>query len=337
MKKLFAKLFAHTPSAKKIDWKNIRSVLIRPIGTGLGDSVVLSAAFKQLKKAYPNCKLGILSTPRNRSILKHIPFVDEILPNNLLTAITHRKKYQILIDYQSSFTSKTILFNFFLAPSYTICFEKKTKKHYNADTVKNYNFYVPDLSAAHLSKSLALTPFAPHINAQTPSYTLTNPSPEALARVKAFFQPNVPNILVCPFGTDRQVDKTLLSEMLNKLHQHTHCHFILPFLPEAYPLEGSFTYTGKQDLEAFLALLKQVDMCLSVDSAPVHIACAYQTPLVGFYSGDNYNFKLFSPIGNHSTAVRSHTSANGPVKVIDNWSVDEAFEKAVRLLEARKK
>ena len=78
-------------------------------------------------------------------------------------------------------------------------------------------------------------------------------------------------------------------------------------------------------------------MCLSVDSAPVHIACAYQTPLLGFFSGYNHNFNVFSPIGSKFAAVRSHTPTDGPVKVIDNWSVDEAFEKAVRLLEARKK
>lgn len=337
MKKLFAKWFAHTPSAENIDWKNIRSVLIRPIGAGLGDSVVLSAVFAQLKKAYPSCRLGVLATPRNRPILERIPFIDEILPDTFWTVCTQIGKWQIFLDYRPTFTTRNILFDFFLAPAYTICFEKKVKKHYNSDTVHNYNFYVPDLSAAHLSKSLTLTPFAPYIDAQTITYTLTDPAPESLSHAKTFFQPNVPNILVCPFGTDRQIDQSLLTAVLDKLHMHTHCHFILPFPQESYPLEGPFTYTGKQNFETFLALLKQTDLCLSVDSAPIHIACAYHTPVVGFYSGWDYNFNLFAPVGQKSAAVRSHTPADGPVTVIDNWSADEAFEKISALLKETKK
>lgn len=339
MKKLIVNFFAHTPKAEHLDWKNIQSMLIRPLGTGLGDSVVLSTVFKQLKQAYPSCRLGVLATPRNRPILEHIPFIDEILPDTFWTALTHCGKYQVFLDYRPTFTTRNILFDFFLAPSYTICFEKKDKKYYSAATVHNYNFYVPDLSAAHLSQSLTLTPFAPYIDAQHPSYILTEPSQQAQQTAINFYRSDVKNILLCPFGTDRQVDPTLLAQLLKKLASTYKCHFICPFSLEKYPLNGQLpcTYTGPLPFEQFLALFKGVDLCLSVDSAPVHISCAYQTPLVGFYSAWERNFRTFAPISSHSAVVRSCTPANGPVEVIDNWSVEEAFEKATTFLGGGKK
>ena len=338
MKKLFAKLFARTPKAKNLDWRNIQSVLVRPIGSGLGDAIVLSSAFAQLKKTYPNCKLGVLSTSRNRPILEHIPFIDEILPSSFPTAFTHHGKYQVFLEYQSSFTTRNILFDFFLSPSYTICFEKKAKKHYNANTVHNYNFYVPDLSAAHLSQTLSLTPFAQYVDTTHSAYTLTAPSKEAQQIAAAFYQQNAKNILVCPFGTDRQVAPALLMQLLKKLAAKYKCNFICPFPKSKYPLDAQLpcTYTGPLSLESFLALFQKADLCLSVDSAPVHIACAYHTPVVGFYSAFEHNFRVFAPIGPRALSVRSHTPASGPVKVIDNWTVDEAFEKAVELLKGER-
>ena len=243
----------------------------------------------------------------------------------------------MFIDYQPTFTTRNILFDFFLAPSYTICFEKKAKKHYNVHTVHNYNFYVPDLSAAHLSQNLSLTPFAPYVDTSHPSYTLAAPSKKAQQAVAKFYQQDVKNILICPFGTDRQVAPVLLTQLLQKLATTYKCNFICPFAPEKYPLDRQLplTYIGPLAFEQFLSLFKETDLCLSVDSAPVHVACAYQTPVLGFYSAFEHNFRKFAPIGPRALSVRSHTPANGPVKLIDNWSVKEAFEKAVKLLERK--
>lgn len=336
MKKIFAKLFAHTPKAKNLEWKNVQSVLIRPIGAGLGDAVVLSAVFSQLKKAYPTIKLGVLSTPRNRPIFERIFTIDEILPDTFFTAITHRCKYQVFLDYQPTFTTRNILFDFLLFPSYAICFEKKAKKYYNADTVRNYNFYVPDLSATHLSRSLALTPFASYVDTQTPTYSLTKPSQEALNKIKKFLQGNKCNILVSPLGSDKILNKEILSSVLKKLNQHITPHFVFPLSNDAYSVNvNNSTYTGKISLEEFLSLIWSADLIISVDTVTVHIACAYQKPLVAIYGGWDYGFAQFAPIGNKAFSVRSHTPANGPVKHIDNWAAEEAFEKAVKLLEGK--
>ena len=177
MKKLICKIFGRKPKTKNIDWQNISSVLIRPIGTGIGDAVVMSAVIGQLRAAYPSCKIGVLVTPRNQFVFEHIPGVDICFQDEPITYFKQHKKWQVFLDYRPTFTTRNIICDYFLSPSYTVCFEKTSKKNYSPKTVRNYNFYVPKLSAAHLSQSLTLTPFSDYVNTKKPRNTKTMVKP----------------------------------------------------------------------------------------------------------------------------------------------------------------
>ena len=95
MKNLICKIFGKEVKDINLDWSNITSILIRPIGTGIGDAVVLSAAITQLKQAYQNCKIGVLTTSRNKFIFEHIPGIDICLKDSPLTYFIQRKKWQV--------------------------------------------------------------------------------------------------------------------------------------------------------------------------------------------------------------------------------------------------
>ncbi len=329
MKNLICKIFGRKKQIKtNLDWNNITHILIRPIGTGIGDAVVLSAVISQLKQTYPNCKIGVLTTDRNNFIFTHTPGVDICLEDKPLTYLTQRKKWQVFLDYRPTFTTRNIICDYFLAPSYTICFEKTAKKHYSPKTIHNYDFYIPKLAAAHLSKSLTLTPFAKYINAENPNYNLTAPSTEQIETVHKWFAYDKLNVLISPLGSDRALDKTLLTQVINELEKEYSVNFISPSEKEYYPLKAKqITYTGKMALETFIALCHQVDFIITVDTSTVHIACAYKKPFVAIYSGYDDNFNLFSPLKQENVyAVRSATKANKPVKKIDNWQAEEVIK-----------
>ena len=329
MKTLICKIFGRKPKTKNIDWKNISSVLIRPIGTGVGDSVVLSATIGQLRQAYPSCKIGVLVTPRNQFVFEHIPGVDICLQDKPITYLKQHKKWQVFLDYRPTFTTRNIICDYFLAPSYTVCFEKTAKKSYSPKTIKNYNFYVPKLSAAHLSKNLTLTPLADYINAQAPKYNLDTPAPNQKEIIKKWLAPKKLSILVCPLGSDKILDKNSLTQVLLELEKEYHPNFIFAMQEQDYPLPElkGLTYTGKMPLETFFALCYGVDFIFTVDTASVHIACAYNKPLVSIYSGYDDGFNLFYPLEQDNTyAVRSATKSNCPVSKINNWPVQEVLK-----------
>ena len=328
MKNLICKIFGRKVKDTNINWGEINSVLIRPLGTGIGDGVVLSAVITQLKQAYPNCKIGVLTTARNEFIFKNIPGVNICLKDTPLTYLLNRKKWQVFLDYRPTFTTRNIICDYFLVPHYTICFEKTTKKHYSHKTVHNYNFYVPQLSAKHLSESLTLTPFAKYINAENASYNLNIPSQEQIETVFKWLKPNKKNILICPSGSDRILDKKLISEVIKNLEQKYSPNIILPLEKKHYTITTKqIIYTGKIPLETFLALCYKVDFIITIDTSTVHIACAYKKPFVSIYSGYDRNFKLFSPLKQENTyTVRSSAKAQDHVHKIDNWSVQEVIK-----------
>ena len=59
MKKFFLKIFGNKKPAAGFNFADVKSVLIRPVGTGIGDGIILTAVFKQLKQAYPDIKTGV--------------------------------------------------------------------------------------------------------------------------------------------------------------------------------------------------------------------------------------------------------------------------------------
>ena len=106
--------------------------------------------------------------------------------------------------------------------------------------------------------------------------------------------------------------------------------------------------TGRLDLKELAALLDRVELVLSNDTGPVHLASSLGTPVLGFY-GPNTP-KLYGPLspGSHSfykelacspciTNMNYKTSfCRLPVCIL-NITVEEVYREAAQLLEGRTK
>ena len=297
-KKPIAKFFGTRKSNLSVDWENVHSVLIRPIGTGLGDAVVLSAVCKQLKNRFPQCRIGVIGCPRNRPVLENNPFIDVFVADNLFSAFFHRRKWQFFLDYRPTFTTYTILFDYILSATTVLCFQKHPKKHYSAQTVHNYDLYIDNLSATHLANSLSLTPWAMHC--ETVSYTLPPLPQQALDKAHKLLSACKNTVVFFPFGTDRKINPSEVTEIISQLENHFGRQLVclFPFDAAAYPISNhpSVIYTGALSTEVFMALIKQAPVLVSVDSAPVHLAAAYGTACAAIYDMRADNFVLFGPI-----------------------------------------
>jgi len=340
-KKILLKLLANKKTCPSFDFATIKSVLIRPIGYGLGDGILLTAVLKQLKQAYPDIKTGVLAIKRNNPVFNANPFVDEILEDKPLTYLLNRGKWQIFMDYVPSFTTKNIFCDFLLKPQYTICFEKTSKKYYTPQTVKNYDFYVPDLAKEHLSRSLALTPFKDYVNTDDPQYILPPLPKESEDKVKSFFTENKIHLIFAPNGTDKELDKTEIQTILETALKEygNKVQIIIPFTKKAAEytaLFKGFDYllTPPLTLQQYFALIKLADIIVAADSAPVHIACAYKKPVVAFY-GNKRAVELFAPLSyDNSFMIPSLKLNNGPVRIIKNIDKESSAEIIKNILSA---
>ena len=88
----------------------------------------------------------MLVTPRCEALYKASQIVDTLLTDKAPSYLSERKKWDLYLDFLPSFTSKSIILDALLAPKWVINFGKRAKKHYNLQTVKNYDesVQVPD-------------------------------------------------------------------------------------------------------------------------------------------------------------------------------------------------
>ncbi len=301
LKKLFAKIFASKPPCGKIDFTDVQSILVSPIGSAVGDAIVLTAALGQLRATYPYAKIGVIRHPRNEAVFKNNPLQIELVKMSIFYALFHRNTWQLFLDCSAGFTSKGILCSFLLHFKYVICFEKEKKKTYNASTIKNYNEYIPHLDHIHLSKLLTLTSLNIQLRDHGVKYQLP-PVEKEEEDVCQFIKKDKFNVMVCPFGSTRQLGpqefKTIMKLALEG--NETHIHMIFPHGEQsrAYLLEDARivqTILPPQTLSQWFGLISVADLVIAVDSAAVHVASAYQKPLVAFYGGKK-PFIQFAPL-----------------------------------------
>lgn len=294
LKKLICLLFGQK-NATPIRIEDVTSILLKPIGTAIGDSIVHLAHLRQLKMAFPHIKIGVLVTERCKAIYETSGVVDELLNDVPRSYIKEREKWDLYLDFQPTFTSKSIILDAILLPKWSINFGKNQKKHYNLQTVKNYDESVTVPERTHFKDYLKYTSFAKSLTHEA-VYKL----PE-FATEKTFWQSsNQVRVLLNPQGSTRSLPSEeldlLLSEvkvanveflMTNTQGSEAYFHQLTP--------RTNLYLAPKIALFEYFALVESADIVVSVDGGGVHIACAYQKPLLSFYSNNEYTFYKWAP------------------------------------------
>ena len=287
-----------------------RSVLIRPFGDALGDAIVTTAALRQLKQALPTVKIGVIVSQRNKEFFTRCPLVDEVIEDVFINAWKQRGKWDVFVEYPPVFLSKWIWYTYLLAPHFAIAFFKEAKPSYTAQSVPVYDAYFPKAFDCHLSQYLTLTPFPVSRQVQ---YFL----PETVCQ-GMYPKDGKKNILLAPYGTTRRISATCLAEVLARLPEQN-LRFWLLRRPEAQIYYDTLKQVAPQidlqwgestSLDAFLAFVREADGVVAVDSAAVHIACAYQRPLLALYANYEPNIRFIGPLpGNQTELLRSDKPA----------------------------
>jgi heptosyltransferase I len=96
-------------SRKRIPIENIQNILFIKLAA-IGDSILLIPTLRTLKKRFPNSKITFVCSPINYSILKKIPYIDELISVDIHSYLKHpfnffkflkqirKKKYEVVLD-----------------------------------------------------------------------------------------------------------------------------------------------------------------------------------------------------------------------------------------------
>jgi len=299
MKKLNKKL----NSLKKKNKIKILIIRLKPIG----DTVLISPVFRNLKKLFPQSEINVVVYPSIKKILENNPYINKIIilkRTNTSKIMFYLKSlfkyYDIIIDFINNPTSTMIAFfthskikignknkrNFF----YTVRI-KNPKKEYSAIRclkylqplgLKNFKDFMPEiflsqkdiLTAKNILNTLNLTTknkigiFA-SAKYQTRQYPTNN-----LILLSKLIVKYTQFQIIFLFGKD---DNKTLSKLHKSLFNEKNIHFISP----------------KINIGELASLIKEMDILITNDTGPKHIAIALNIPTLTIYGATDE--KIWNP------------------------------------------
>lgn len=338
LKKLFLKI-VNKKKTENFDFSKTESVLFR-VGDRIGDSVIITSVLNQLKQAFPNIKLGYFVSKHNEFIFKNSP-LNIVCIKGFWGCLKNRKKWQVIINMEPAFTSKQLFQYFLLAPQYTIAFPKVYKKYYNKDTVIT-DLYIEQF--CHFSKILSLTPFKKFVENIPVSYVLPEIPQKNINEASSLWNKKV-KILVCPKGAFREIDPEVLYKAIAALPKEilAQCHFLISLTKNAEEYKilqninnCTITFAPPISTQTFTGLIKSADIVLSVDSAPVHLAVAYNKYLIALFLNYKDNLRCFAPEINEKITViktkKEYFQIEKVFKDFDIPSITKALEKYINIV-----
>lgn len=291
MKRIIAKLFGQRKKSQHVDLSTITSVLLKPIGDAVGDSIVHIAHLKQLKDAFPYIKIGVIVSSRNEAIYRQSGLVDTLLEDHFINYLLQRRGWDLYLDFMPTYTSRAIILDAALQPKIVINFGKKEKKYYTLKKVQNYDFSVQTPEFTHIKDYLKYSPLSPFLSSDEIYYTFP-----PIPNINNNRATNRLRILLNPQGSNRQLPASELKTLLEAIQPIFHSRIELLLTNTL----GSESYLSqlkdssqipvhlapKTDILQYFALVASADIVVAVDSGGVHIACTYGKPLLAFYAND---------------------------------------------------
>lgn len=308
-KVLIAKLFGTKEIIPNFGLKDVKSVLIHPIGDAVGDAVICTAYADQLREMYPNAKIGIFATKRNWEILSHCPAIDEIVEDNTQSYFNHRKKWDLLIDFNESFHTKDLVMSKILSPKLVMIFKKKERKYYHLNNIKNYDYYCPFPANHHVSRHLITSELSKYFSIKEPEICFEYPDAEKKAGEKIWQQQKGDlRVFIAPQGSIgfKGMPPVDIAKLLNKcapewrektcflLCNTKHSPAFFAELKELCDPDINIQLSPKTSLAEYVSLTATADVVVGVDSGTAHLACALKRPLLSFYVC--HNIKTWSPL-----------------------------------------
>ena len=283
------------------DCKTASSILIRPVGPALGDAVMATGYLSQLKQALPHAKIGIVIEARNKDLFANTPFNTHLITDSLLSAWKNRHQWDVFLDFSTTFSTRRILFAELLDPKMAITVEKPPKGSYTMASVHSFDLYCPINPKIHFRNWLELTPY--QFAAQFPARYQLNPPEEN----KHPLPDNKTCILVCPQGSTRALNPVALAQAIAKADNGNLVFRFLNLPPDSPYLAALNQYApppphaciqniASHTVEDFLANVFFADAVFSIDTASVHIACAYHKKLTALYANYPLNLWQSAPI-----------------------------------------
>jgi ADP-heptose:LPS heptosyltransferase len=312
---------------------NNKKVLIVRLGK-IGDIIISSFVFEVLKKRFPEIDISLLTLQSNREVLKHNTDIDHLILSkknlSLFTKIFLLRKvnYDLVIDLNDdpSTTSKII------------------RRIINADRIVGFNFNAknssdlfpqPPKDKTHIIDRLSFLLNELGIKLSKNDihpklYLGAQENDEIKQQLNAVQKKNKIVALNLSAGAEiRYWEIVKWIELINRIHLENPEIIFLP-LSTSEDKHLRIKIFEKVDnlllivqnyksFHHFASYIYNSDILISPDTAAVHIASAFNKPIVAIYPDYEWNFVSWKPLSDKFIAIKSKSN------LINSVSVDEVY------------
>lgn len=297
----------------KLDLPNPKSILVVQIGK-IGDMILTTPLFSELKKLFPRSELIILASEINKDIPLNHNSVDKVvvfrksLIKNLALIQLLFKKIDVWIDTKDNYSNTSSLLVKILKPKISLGYE------FNNKIFKvSLNEYLMGKHAIDINLS-PINYFQKRKDKSNikPSYNI----PEAIVnKFDSVFKNNgKKNILIniSAGSPSRYLDKEKWYNVIAEITSQGNFAFkliglekdkeIINFLMKSLS-DLDINYIHTENIIETSAVVNKSDFIITADTSIVHICSAFDKPVIALFPGVKWNLNKFAPLSEYSEII----------------------------------
>ena len=352
-KKIKAFLLKLLTNKRKIlfDIKKSKNVLVLKYDR-IGDMVVTTPIFRELKKAYPSISISVLASKENKDVIKNNPYIDKIYTNyknsifnDLPTLLKLRKKsFDVCIELEHSVIPHAIFRLIIVNPKKIISIHKDGRYGVKGSELQLYDHFTKKDKKSHFGKiwldTLIFFGIKPSSNKY--DFFLSNTERD---RAKSFVSSMGDKIKIGinieGSFPEKSIQKKELEQICRGLYDnYSNIKIVILASPDTISKKKKMltelgldfvipSYTTETIIDV-AALVEQLDLIITPDTSIVHIASSFDKPVVSIHENNKDSFRLWSPSSTLSKTIFA-TSRYGLV----DYSVNDIVKSAADILKNR--
>ena len=305
------KFFLDKKSETHTDFAINKILFLRQDGK-IGDYIVSSFVFRELKKLNPNIQIGVVCTKKDSYLFQQNSYIDKLYfvkKRDILDYIKcglklRKEQYDVVIDPTIFIRNRDLLMMRIINAKNYVGYKKSQYQLFNFNIEGEYHF--SELYCIALAKV--------GFNIEDTSYDVPFNS-ESADKVKQYLNKNnIKNYIAINFygaARIRKVNNENIKKYITHLNTISHNkQIVLLNYPEVYSslkeitsaYHNVFVPETKTIFET-IELIRHCDQLISTDTSTVHIASGFNKPMIAIYREDPIAFTHWKPMSKATTHI----------------------------------
>jgi ADP-heptose:LPS heptosyltransferase len=328
--------------ANDFDIHDAKSVLFMRYDR-IGDMVITTPVYRELKLAYPHIKITVLASKANQDVLVNNPYIDNIVTNhknNLLGDLSsllklRKQEFDVCIEFDHSVIPHAIIRLKVIKPKKVISVKKDGRYGVSGSELSLYDFYTEKPHNAHFRDIwlATLQPFG--IMPKSNDYDLfitSDQQKQAQNFINQYTSKFLIGINLEGAVKGKKIKFSELWKICQGLYKvNNNVQIIILTTPsnlqrvDEKVTESSLDYVATSyktnTILDVAALIQKLGLIITPDTSIVHIASAFNIPMVTIHEDNQDSYQLFSPVSTISKTVFSNST-----KSLAGYSVHQVIE-----------